>query len=203
MIDAIKTRRRAWAVASVVLLVALTTVLWAGPRAKADGAGAEAAATSHGVAQINALQGEVQQSQVQRNKRVVRAFIKDVLVNHHGDRAASYFTPDMKWHGGTLGTFTGADTVGGVLSSVIQAIPDLRPAVKDIFGQGNKVVVRLVVSGTQSGPLLGIPATGRHVEWDAVDVYRLKDGKIAEEWASQDLTAILRDTGTYKAPWIP
>jgi hypothetical protein len=35
------------------------------------------------------------------------------------------------------------------------------------------------------------------------DLYRLKDGKISQEWASEDPTAILSDTGTYKAPWIP
>jgi predicted ester cyclase len=35
--------------------------------------------------------------------------------------------------------------------------------VQDIFGHGDEVVVRLVVTGTQEGPLLGIPATGRHL----------------------------------------
>jgi predicted ester cyclase len=75
--------------------------------------------------------------------------------------------------------------------------------VQDIFGEGNEVVVRLVVSGTQTGDLLGISASGRAVSWEAVDVYQLKNGKIRQEWAAEDLTAILNDTGTYKAPWIP
>ena len=83
------------------------------------------------------------------------------------------------------------------------AVPDLHPALQDIFGQANEVVVRLIVTGTQSGNLLGIPASGRPLRWDAVDVYQLKGGKISQEWASEDLTAILNDTGTYKAPWIP
>ena len=86
---------------------------------------------------------------------------------------------------------------------IVAAIPDLHANVQDIFGHGDEVVVRLVVTGTQEGPLLGIPATGRHLQWDAIDLYRLKGGKISQEWASEDLTAILNDTGTYKAPWIP
>ena len=49
--------------------------------------------------------------------------------------------------------------------------PDLTLEVKDMFGQGDKLVVRLVVSGTPTGPIIGIPATGLHVEWDAIDVY--------------------------------
>jgi predicted ester cyclase len=43
---------------------------------------------------------------------------------------------------------------------------------------------------------------GRRVRWDAVDIYRLRDGKISEEWAADDLTAILDAVGEYKAPWI-
>ena len=62
---------------------------------------------------------------------------------------------------------------------------------QDIFGHGNEVVVRLVVTGTQEGPLLGIPATGRHLQWDAIDLYRLKGGKISQESASE-VTAIQR-----------
>ena len=90
-----------------------------------------------------------------------------------------------------------------MLAGIVAAIPDLHANVQDIFGHGDEVVVRLVVTGTQEGPLLGIPATGRHLHWDAIDLYRLKGGKISQEWASEDLTAILNDTGTYKAPWIP
>ena len=55
----------------------------------------------------------------------------------------------------------------------------------------------------REGALLGIPATGRHLQWDAIDLYRLEGGKISQEWASEDLSAILFDTGTYKTRWIP
>ena len=137
------------------------------------------------------------------NKRVVEAFMADVLDGHHGDHAARYLTADMSWHGGTVGTVSGRDNVAGLMTLVVTSIPDLHASVKDIFGHGDEVVVRLVVTGTQTGPLLGIPASGRHVQWDAIDLYHLNDGKISEEWASEDFTAFLNDTGTYKAPWIP
>jgi hypothetical protein len=53
------------------------------------------------------------------------------------------------------------------------------------------------------GPaLFGVPATGNHAQWTAVDVYRMENGKIAEEWAADDLTAILHDMGLYTPPWL-
>jgi len=137
------------------------------------------------------------------NKRVVEGFLADVLNGHHGGNVKHWWTPDGQFHGGTLGTTTGRDNVTALLTAVVTAIPDLHAAQKDIIADGDRVVVRLVVTGTHKGDLIGVPASNRPVSWDAVDVYRLENGKIAEEWAAEDLTAFLADTGTYKAPWIP
>jgi steroid delta-isomerase-like uncharacterized protein len=140
---------------------------------------------------------------VKANERVVEAFLQDVVNEHDGDHAANYMNPDMQWSGGTVGTITGRANVAGLFAGVVAAFPDAHITINDIFGQGDQVVVRVVVSGTQEGAILGIPASGRHVQWDGVDVYRLSDGKISNIWAGDDWTAILNDTGTYKAPWIP
>jgi steroid delta-isomerase-like uncharacterized protein len=137
------------------------------------------------------------------NERVVEAFLQDVINEHNGDHAANYLNPDMQWSGGTVGTVTGSANVAGLFASVVAAFPDAHITINDIFAQGDQVVVRVVVSGTQEGAILGIPASGRFVQWDGVDVYRLSDGKISNIWAGDDWTAILNDTGTFKAPWIP
>jgi steroid delta-isomerase-like uncharacterized protein len=137
------------------------------------------------------------------NERVVEAFLQDVINEHNGDHAINYLNPDMQWSGGTVGTVTGSANVAGLFASVVAAFPDAHITINDIFAQGDQVVVRVVVSGTQEGAILGIPASGRFVQWDGVDVYRLSDGKISNIWAGDDWTAILNDTGTFKAPWIP
>jgi predicted ester cyclase len=137
------------------------------------------------------------------NERVVEAFLQDVINEHNGDHAIKYLNPDMQWSGGTVGTVTGSANVAGLFASVVAAFPDAHITINDIFAQGDQVVVRVVVSGTQEGPILGIHASGRFVQWDGVDVYRLSDGKISNIWAGDDWTAILYDTGTFKAPWIP
>jgi steroid delta-isomerase-like uncharacterized protein len=183
--------------------VTLTAALVAATAGGAVTAGAAANAKTVTASQTGQATAAHGRGSVAANIRVVETFLRDVLDEHHGDHAARYFTSDAQFHAGTVGDFTGRATVAGVLASVVAAIPDLHANVQDIRGSGDEVVVRLVAAGTQEGPLLGIPATGRHVQWDAIDLYQLKDGKISQEWASEDLTAILNDTGTYKAPWIP
>jgi predicted ester cyclase len=136
------------------------------------------------------------------NIEIVREYTSRVFNAHNPELAKEYVTPDVKWHGGTLGTVEGADNLVGLLQGFIGALPDLNAQEQDITAQGDTVAVRFVVEATHQGNLLGIAPTGRRVRWDAVDVYRLSDGKISEEWAADDLTAILHQVGAYTPPWL-
>ena len=141
-------------------------------------------------------------SSADANKRFVRAYVDEVFNAHKPERAADYLTPDVAWHGGTLGTVEGIQNVVGLLRGFIGALPDLQATERDIVAEGNLVAVRFTVTATHKGELLGIAATGRSVKWDAVDVYRLAGGKIAEEWAADDMVAILQQVGAYTPPWL-
>jgi steroid delta-isomerase-like uncharacterized protein len=136
------------------------------------------------------------------NIEIVREYTEKVFNAHNPELASEYVTSDVKWHGGTLGTVEGAEGVIGLLQGFIGALPDLNAQEQDIVASGDTVAVRFVVEATHQGDLLGIPPTGRRVRWDAVDVYRLEDGKISEEWAADDLTAILSQVGAYTPPWL-
>jgi steroid delta-isomerase-like uncharacterized protein len=72
------------------------------------------------------------------------------------------------------------------------AFPDLHAHIEDIFGSQDKVAVRLRFRGTHSGEFLGIPATGRTVEYVSHEFYRIADGLIAEEWICSDMATLLR-----------
>jgi predicted ester cyclase len=50
---------------------------------------------------------------------------------------------------------------------------------------------------------VGIEATGTKVRWDAIDVYHIKDGKIVEEWAADDMAAIMHQVKAIKLPYLP
>ena len=110
---------------------------------------------------------------------IVREFLARVFNDHHPELAIEYFTPQMTWHGGSLGTITGAENVTGLLRTFIGALPDLNAVEQDVIASDDLVAMRLVVTATQQGDLLGIPASGKPVTWDAVDIYRVNDAKQA------------------------
>jgi predicted SnoaL-like aldol condensation-catalyzing enzyme len=187
---------------SVALAAALTAATAVGLGASGAMANAKTASTGHATRPATASPGGSEAATVAANECEVEAFLRDVIDEHHGGQAGRYLTPDMEWHGGTVGTVKGRQDVAGLFAGVVASLPNAHAALEDIFGQGDQVVVRVIVSGTQKGALLGIPATGRNIHWDGVDIYRLNGGKISAIWAGDDWTAILYYTGTYTAPWI-
>jgi steroid delta-isomerase-like uncharacterized protein len=71
-----------------------------------------------------------------------------------------------------------------------RAFPDLQAHIEDIFAAQDKVAVRLRFRGTHCGEFLGIPATGRTVEYVSHEFYRIADGLIAEEWICSDTATL-------------
>jgi len=63
--------------------------------------------------------------------------------------------------------------------------------VETIQGE-NAVVIRYHVQATHTGEFLGVAPTGRRLEWDAVTIVHVRDGKIAGQWAQPDLWGIYR-----------
>jgi steroid delta-isomerase-like uncharacterized protein len=72
------------------------------------------------------------------------------------------------------------------------AFPDFQAHIEDIVAAGDKVAIRLRIRGTHSGEFLGIPATGRAVDYVSHEFYRVADGLIAEEWICSDMATLLR-----------
>jgi steroid delta-isomerase-like uncharacterized protein len=141
--------------------------------------------------------------QLEANKKIARAYIEQVFNQHKPDSAADFVTRDVVWHGGGLGDIAGVGGLVGLLKSFIGALPDLHAAEQDIAAEDDLVVMRLVVSATVKGVLLGVPADGKPVRWSAVDIYRVTDGKISEEWAADDIASIMIQLGAFTPPWAP
>jgi len=137
---------------------------------------------------------------LEANKKLARAYIDQVFNQHNRGKAADFVTGDVIWHGGGLGDIAGLENLADLLGSFIGALPDLHAAEQDIIAE-NDLVVRLVVTVTVKGSLLGTPADGKAVRWDAVDIYRVTDGRISEEWAADDIATIMSQIGAFNPPW--
>jgi C-1 hydroxylase len=113
-------------------------------------------------------------------------------------RAQEFLDPSIVRHDlvqlfpDTLGTSGGSDFVG----MIVAAMPDFRLDIQDIFSSGDRAVVLLQMTGTHTGlPLLGRPATGKTLSANAMFIYRVQGGRVAEAWQMVDGLAFFRLVG--------
>lgn len=105
--------------------------------------------------------------------------------------------PEFKRHdlAGALPAVSGATGATDLIQLLLRAVPDMRIEIKQIFATDDRVAVHQAISGTHRGDLLGIPGTGRRIEVNQLNLYRVVDGKIAETWQLLDVWGLMRQLG--------
>lgn len=87
-----------------------------------------------------------------------------------------------------------------LLVSLTTVFPDLDIRIKDMIQEGNKVVVRSEISGTQATTFLGFPSRNRKIAIQAIDIHEFEGGKIVHTWHSEDWLTGLRQMGVFDKP---
>jgi steroid delta-isomerase-like uncharacterized protein len=75
------------------------------------------------------------------------------------------------------------------------AFPDLRVSVIDQIGDGDRVVTRWKMEGTQKNRLMGIEASNRSISIEGIRIDRIANGRIVETWNRWDTLEMLRQLG--------
>ena len=75
------------------------------------------------------------------------------------------------------------------------AVPDLHCTIEDLLVSGDKITARLLFTGTHKGEFMGHPATGKPVRFFAIDILRIRGGKIVEDWHLEDNLTLFEQLG--------
>ena len=76
------------------------------------------------------------------------------------------------------------------------AFPDMRMDAQDVFASGDKVTARVRLTGTHQGPFMRMPATGKPVDIQLIDIMRMgDDGLCHEHWGVLDALAMMQQLG--------
>ena len=83
----------------------------------------------------------------------------------------------------------------------IGAFPDLRFDAEDVFSSGDKVVGRVTATGTNTGDFMGMPATGKSMQIQLIDIIRFGDDGLAHEhWGVADVMTMMQQLGVVPMP---
>jgi predicted ester cyclase len=95
---------------------------------------------------------------------------------------------------------SGAEALKEVFTRLLRVFPDLRVTIEDLIAEGDKVVSRNTVTGTQLGDYMGHAPTGKIVTYNEIFIFRFADGRIAETWGVVDVVSQMRQVGVLPGP---
>ncbi len=135
-------------------------------------------------------------SSTEQNKAAVRGCFE------HGSRGNfdafhSLVTPDYVVHPEEA---RGPDGLAEMVQGYRDALADLSVTIEHQFAEGDYVATRSTIRGRHDGELVGIPPSGRDVEFTNLTISRCRGGKIEEEWELADTVGLLRQIGALPEP---
>jgi predicted ester cyclase len=134
------------------------------------------------------------------NKASMRRFYEEAFNKKNRAAIDEFIDPTQVDHAAPPGTPGGLEGARQTVTMYLTAFPDLYFTVEDFIAEGDKVVARLTVRGTQQGIFMGIPPTGKHATVTAIDINRMVGGKSVEHWLEMDMLGLLQQLGVIPAP---
>ena len=139
----------------------------------------------------------------EQNKATARRWFLDIITQGKLAVADEIFAanhifhdphaPPGGWSNGPQGPKMVASVFGGGFSG-------WNITIEDQIAEGEKVATRWTASATNTGPVMGMPPTGKAIRVTGVNVTRFAEGKIAESWSNFDMLSLLQQLGAIPTP---
>ena len=102
--------------------------------------------------------------------------------------------------GGKPKTEKGSASFQAIVSMFRSGMPDIKLTIDDEIYAGDRVVHRWTLVGTDTGGMMGMPASGKQLTFSGTTIVRMEDGKIVERWANVDELGLLQQLGIAPPP---
>jgi steroid delta-isomerase-like uncharacterized protein len=131
------------------------------------------------------------------NKAIVRRYFDEIF--NRGDLAAieALLAPSIVFENPPT-RVEGHAALKQLVTSLRTAFPDFQFVIEDEIAEGDKVVTRWRLQGTQHGQFLGNPPSHKRFDVTGMDIFQIREGRIARVWVNMDMLGQAQQLG-----WIP
>ena len=125
-------------------------------------------------------------STLENNKQLCREYFRAFLAKDEAWMRQHIASDFVRHDPGLPFTVRGPEGVMQLHDVLMPAFPDLELPLLDFVAEGEKVLVRLKVKGTHTGPFGDLPPTGKVINIDVMDLFQIREGVLIEHWALLD-----------------
>jgi len=129
---------------------------------------------------------------VQARKERIRMMFERIVNRGELEVADAVFAADFHWPQFDL---HGPDGVKAWVTKLREAFPDVEDTVEEQIAEGDVVVTRVTLRGTQTGRWGALPPSGRRVEFPAIGIDRFRGELVVERLALFDMADAMRQLG--------
>ena len=131
---------------------------------------------------------------IEENKKIVRRY-QEIYNSNDLEALGEVVSDNILTPKIMPGIPTGIEGAKAAHRIMLAGFPDYQTIIDDLVAEGDKVAVRITMSGTHTGSFMGIPGTGKHVSFSGMYIARIVDGKIVEHWGEEDGASLLQQLG--------
>ena len=129
------------------------------------------------------------------NKALVRRIFEEGMNQRKTEIFDSCLTPNFVNHD-MPAPAPGPEGFRQVFGMFQTAFPDMHVDLHEVLAtDDDKVVTRGVFTGTHRGEFMGVPASGAPIEVKFIDIWRVENGKVAENWVRLDQLGLMQQIG--------
>jgi predicted ester cyclase len=130
-----------------------------------------------------------QEVNLEPNRDVVKRY-HQVWSNGQVAELEKILAPDFICHFINGIEWKGIEGANNSITSHRTSFPDWKEEIVDMISEGDKVVTRYKSTGTQNGAFNGLDSSGNKVTIYETSIYRIANGKIAEQWGFPDAVSL-------------
>jgi steroid delta-isomerase-like uncharacterized protein len=127
----------------------------------------------------------------------------DLMNSGKMDDLTKYIADNYTEHQMMPGQKPGLAGLKEMMTNMHSAFPDMKFTINKVIADSNTVWAQFTMTGTNSGAFMGMPATGKKVNVDGVDIIRFENGKAVEHWGYMEDMKWMQQMGMMPAPGAP
>jgi steroid delta-isomerase-like uncharacterized protein len=132
---------------------------------------------------------------IEDNKTVVRGFIDALFTDGDLGATDAFLSADFVNHDPPIGLPADAEGMRTAGAMFRDGFPDWHSDLHALIAEDDIVVERFTASGTHRGELMGVAPTGKRVELQGINIFRVHDGRITERWGRLDELGLFQQLG--------
>jgi steroid delta-isomerase-like uncharacterized protein len=131
---------------------------------------------------------------------LIQRFYDEVLSQGNVDKVGDFVTDDVVDHEPFPGQPDGIEGVRQFVGMMSAAFSDVKATIGPSLESGDLASAHVTLNGRHTGEFMGVPASDKEFEIEAIDIIRVEDGKCAEHWGVTDNMALMQQIGAIPEP---